>query len=98
MIGDDDIKVLLDKFEGWTFEKHDLAPPPEPMNVIRLRAPDGRVAWVALCSSFGLGAERGPVTGFELKPGHRLLARIERAGRAQAVAEIASHARKRSST
>lgn len=75
MIGADDIKVLLAEFEGWTLEKADVSPPPDPINVIRLRAPDGRVSWVALSGAFGMSA----ITAWKLEPGHRVLARIEHA-------------------
>lgn len=75
MIGADDVLVLLEQFEGWTIERVDASPAPDPANVLTLRAPDGRVAWVALSGAFG----QSLIKAWELKAGHRLLTRIEHA-------------------
>jgi hypothetical protein len=85
MIGADDVQVLLSKFEGWTLEAADVSPPPDQMNVIRLRAPNGRVSWVALAGAFG----HTLLSAHELRAGHRLLTRIDHAKRLQAERERA---------
>lgn len=80
MIGNEDVRVPMSKFDGWTIVQTDTSPPPSCVKIMRLRAPDGRETWVALCGMFGLTG----IESWELKPGHHELARIERAKRAQA--------------
>ena len=77
MIGNDDVLVPLSKFDGWTLVE--TVTSPARLQVLRLRAPNGRESWVSLCGAFGLVG----VEARELKPGHHELIRIAAAKRAQ---------------
>ena len=59
---------------GCEVDQIDVSPQPSEMLVIRLRRPDGSLAWVSMCGAFDLG-----LTAIELRAGDRLLTRIENA-------------------
>lgn len=79
-----DAAALLGRFVGCVVEQVDCSPHPE-MVVVRMRAPQGRVSWVAFRGAFDL-----PVEAHELPAGHRVLHRIERAAEVQAAADRAA--------